>query len=170
MREKPVITFTNEFDDYPSADEEFSLEEAELEALITFQIATDDGIQSFESIDQRYGRVQAYKVEAEWPLAETRRRQLGSRRKLRQQGVDSVADLFLDVDSDVDSTVQNFIPGTSPLPIENCEEDHHLTGLSEEKKAEVTKYGDRKCVNLAEADLGGGTEEGATENIVVIQW
>ena len=36
MREKPVITFTNEFDDYPSADEEFSLEEAELEALITF--------------------------------------------------------------------------------------------------------------------------------------
>ena len=45
-----------------------------------------------------------------------------------------------------------------------------MTGLSEEKKAEVTKYGDRKCVNLAEADLGGGTEEGATENIVVIQW
>ena len=78
--------------------------------------------------------------------------------------------MFLDVDNDVDSTVQNFIPGTTPLPIENCEEDHHLTGLSEEKKAEVTRYGDRKCVNLAEADLGGGTEEGATENIVVIQW
>ena len=73
-RDKPLITFTNEYDDYPSAEEEFDLGEAELEAILTFHIETENGVESFERIDPKYGRIVAQRVEAEWPLPDGRRR------------------------------------------------------------------------------------------------
>ena len=61
-RSSPQISVTHQFEDYATSTEAYNLSENELGVIIQFQVFSDNGVQSFDSIDPKYGRIAAYKV------------------------------------------------------------------------------------------------------------
>ena len=57
------------YSDYATDTKKHNIRESELDALIKFEIMDDNGpTQSWDAIDEKYGRVRAYQIAAKWPL------------------------------------------------------------------------------------------------------
>ena len=97
----------------------------------------------------------------EWPLPKEK-----PARKLEQ--LESISDLYLDTSVD---TTGNEIDPYNVLPIVDCKsDDKYLKSLDHEERDRLLSQGIRKCVDLSNANVSGGTRDGDTEHIVVIQW
>ena len=61
MRENPNVSNAEEFSNYSTDSEKFNLGNSELDVIIKFEIISDgSNTRSWESIDEKYGRVSAY--------------------------------------------------------------------------------------------------------------
>ena len=65
-RSSPQISVTHQFEDYATSHEAYELNDNELGIMIQFQVFSDTGVQSFDSIDTKYGRIAAYQVTSDW--------------------------------------------------------------------------------------------------------
>ena len=67
-------------------------------------------------------------------------------------------------------TARNSVAKGDILPIESCTGEQYLDGLTEGKKNRLLAKGLRRCVNVDNAEISGGTEDGMTERLVIIEW
>ena len=94
--------------------------------MIKFEIINESGNRSWPDIDEKYGRVIAYQVKQDWSIKSSA---AGVDNK-----VDSVADIFFDVDYKETDTI---IDPASLLPIQDCSLPNHLKRMDPALKTQL---------------------------------
>ena len=150
------------YSNYATDTQKFNIKGSELDAIIKFEIMDDNGpTQSWEAIDEKYGRVRAYQVAANWPLPSDLRR----RRQL--ESIESITDLYLDTSYDITGEE---VLDENLLPLEDCIGNDHLKKVDENIKKKMQRDQITKCVDLTKANISGGTENEHTEHVVIMTW
>lgn len=86
----------------------------------------------------------------------------------RLEQLESISDLYLDTSHD---TTGDKVDPDDMLPIVDCDSDSkYLSSLDPVEKSRLLSMGIRKCVDLSNADISGGTRDGDKEHIIIIQW
>ena len=92
-------------------------------------------------------------------------RRLDDRRSL--ESVESVADFYLDASYD---TTGRVIDTAKMLPLNDCGRPEHLKNLDPKIKGTLLKDNIRQCIDLSNGHLSGGTMDGNTEHVIVIEF
>ena len=124
----PVVSRTESFSDYDTDTAAYNIAGSELDALVKFEVLDRDGTigtRSWESLDEKYGRIEAFQVEYRWP--EKPKSPLGT----DKEEIESITDFFLDTSVDLSGYK---IEEKHKLNLEDCSGDHHLKNLSEDLK------------------------------------
>jgi len=86
----------------------------------------------------------------------------------RLELLESISDLYLDASED---TTGDRINPDNILPIVDCDSDSkYLRSLSSVERSRLRNEGIRRCVDLSNAVISGGTRDGDTEHIIIVQW
>ena len=101
--------------------------------------------QTWDYIDDRYGRIVAYQVAEEWPLAS---------RNTNIDNMDSISELYLDPRVDTFDPEFNSRQAILFTPCGNTDKGNEL----------------RKCLDTTNSYVSGGTTSGQTEHMVIIGW
>lgn len=130
---------------------------------------SDKGTEYFDKLnDGRFGRIVAYQVKSDWPQPPDRRLLSSEKRGRRLEQLESISDLYLDASED---TTGYKINPDDMLPIVDCDSDSkYLSSLDPVEKTRLLSLGMRKCVDLSNAVISGGTRDGDTEHIIIVQW
>ena len=118
-------------------------------------------VRGWSSIDDRYGRVIAYETRQQYPFHEP---YYGN----TVGDLDSSADFFLNP-----RTEAKYYPKVDEedfIEIEDCSNEEHFAHIPEAEKEQFFGNGRRKCLNLKEKNVSGGTIEDTTEHLVIIRW
>ena len=114
-----------------------------------------------------YDGIIAYQVAQKWPFTVERRLSSENQRGRHLETLESVAEWY--TDSGID-TVALEIDSAKTLPLTDCSGPDHFKGMPELEKKKFLESKNKKCIDLSNADLSGGTESGLTEHIVIIQF
>ena len=160
----PVLTSTIEFLNYQTDATKFNLEEQELDVLIKFEVLPtepDGEVRSWEAIDDKLGRVIAYEAKQSYPFHEPH---YGN----TVGDLDSSANLYLNP-----RTEAKYYPKVGEedyIEIEDCQDDTHFKHISQIEKDQFFSNGRRKCLNMKEKSVSGGTVEDTVEHLIIIRW
>ena len=135
-----------------------------MDVIVKFEVlpTTPSGvIRSWDAIEDKYGRLLAYQVEEVHPYVDSHYGNTVGE-------LDSLADFYLNPRTD---------PRYYPKPteeqmveIEECSSEEHFKHLSPVLKKEYLENGKRRCLNMKEKHVSGGTIDKAKEHLIILRW
>ena len=82
--------------------------------------------------------------------------------------MDSLADFYLNPRTDA-----RYYPKPTEeemIEIEDCNTEEHFKHLDEEVKKEYLESGRRRCLNMKEKRVSGGTVDNTKEHLIILRW
>ena len=124
-------------------------------------IEAEGTVRSWEAINDSLGRVIAYEAKQQYPFHEPHYgNTIGD--------LDSSANFYLNP-----RTEAKYYPKVEEedyIEIGDCEEDTHFKHISEIELEYFFSNGRRKCLDMKEKHVSGGTVEDTTEHLIIIRW
>jgi len=118
-------------------------------------------VRSWDAIEEKYGRVIAYQVKQIAPFTEPNYGNMVG-------NLDSTADFYLNPRTE--AKLYPKVDEEQFIEIGECNGDDHFLHLEPIVKKDYLENGRRKCLNLKESYVSGGTLEEKEEHLIIVRW
>ena len=159
-----MLTTTIEYISYQTDATKYNLEEQNLDVIIKFEVlpTTPTGqIRSWDAIEDKYGRLLAYQAAHIHPFTDEHYGNTVGE-------LDSSADFYLNPRTD-----GRYYPKPDEehmIEIEECNSEEHFAHLDPVVKEEYLENGKRRCLNMKEKEVSGGTVDKEKEHLIILRW